>query len=223
MKKNLISLLLTITNCTIQSQEITSIDRTTSIRAFSGQEARKYFNDIAQIRLSLFSQYPYLYKGTLEDERNYLEIYFQSPDAVILLVFDNEKVVGFSNSIPLTQESEEMKTPFKKQGLNLKEYLYVGEVMVYPDYQHKGIARKFFEFHEHKARTQGYSKVVFMTVNRPENHTFKPTDYRSLEPIWRHFGYEIVPGLVIDFEWTQIDTNIATQNCLAIWQKNIIF
>ncbi len=223
MKKILISLLVIIRICTMQSQEITSMDNTISIRTFSGQEARKYFNDIAHIRLSLFSEYPYLYKGTIEDERGYLETYFRSPDAVILLVFDNEKVVGFSNSIPLTQESEEMKAPFLKKGLNLEDYLYVGEVMLYPDYQHKGIVRKFFEFHEHKARAQGYSKIIFMTVERPENHILKPVNYKSLDAIWRHFGYEIVPGLIIDFEWNQIDTNKPTQNSLAIWRKDVIF
>jgi len=224
-----IPLLLTcLTSCSIavtkQSPHNAIISPSTqniTIQVLTGQEAKKYINDIARIRLTLFREYPYLYKGTAAYEEEYLETYFKSPHTVILLVFDGDKVVGFSNAIPLADESDEMKAPFIQKGLNLNDYLYIGEVMVYPPYRGQGILRKFLEFHEAKARKEGYKYTVFMTVERPENHPCKPDNYEPLDAVWKHFGYKLVPGLQISLAWTQVDTNQETGNTLAIWQKTM--
>lgn len=89
--------------------------------------------------------------------------------------------------------------------------------MLYPPYRSKGILRKFVEFHENKARHEGYAHTVFMTVERPNDHPHKPDNYQPLDPTWKHFGYEQIPGLQIHLAWTQVDTNQETDNTLAIW------
>lgn len=224
-----IPLLLTyLTSCSIAATKesphnnmISLSTQNITIQALTGQEAKRYFDDIARIRLTLFREYPYLYKGTVTYEEEYLETYFKSPHTAILLVFDGDKVVGFSNSIPLTEESDEMKAPFIQKGLNLNDYLYIGEVMIYTAYRGQGILRKFFEFHEAKARKEGCKYTVFMTVERPDDHPCKPDKYKSLDTTWRHFGYELIPGLQIQLAWTQVDTNRETDNTLSIWQKTI--
>lgn len=137
------------------------------------------------------------------------------------MVFDGDEVVGFSNSISLTEESDEIKAPFIQKGLNLNKYLYIGEVMIYPPYRGKGFLRKFLEFHENKARKEGYAYTIFMTVERPQDHPCKPETYQSLDLAWNHFGYEKVPGLQIHLPWMQVDTKQETENRLTIWQKTI--
>jgi len=229
MKKFLFSLSLILKiafifgtiSCTIPKERKINLSENLYMKVLSGPDAREYFEDIAQIRISLFSEYPYLYEGTIEHEKEYLETYFKSSCALILLVFDGQKIVGFSNSIALSEESEEMKTPFIEHKLNLSEYLYIGEVMIYKPYRNKKILRKFLEFHENTALTQGYSHMIFMTVERPDNHPARPDNHRLLDPVWKHFGYQQIPGLQIHFMWPQVDTNQDTENTLAIWQKNI--
>ena len=229
MRLHMQLLLTCLTSCLIAATKESSHNnmilpstQNITIHALTGQEARKYFDDLARIRLTLFSEYPYLYKGNVAYEQEYLETYFKSPHTAILVVFDGDAVVGFSNAIPLAEESDEMKAPFIRKGLNLNDYLYIGEVMVYPTYQGKGILRKFLEFHETKARKEGYKYTVFMTVERPDDHPCKPDNYKSLDAVWKHFGYELVPGLQVQLAWTQVDTNRETDNMLAIWQKAII-
>lgn len=228
MRLHLQLLLTCLTFCSITATKessdntmILSSTQNITIQSLTGQEARKYFDDIACIRLTLFSEYPYLYKGKVAYEQEYLETYFKSPHTAILLVFDGDAVIGFSSAIPLAEESDEMKEPFIKKGLNLNDYLYIGEVMVYPAYQGKGILRKFLEFHETKARKEGYKYTVFMTVERPDNHPYKPDNYKSLDAVWKHFGYELIPSLQVHLAWTQVDTNRETDNTLAFWQKSI--
>lgn len=115
---------LTITPITFALQPI-------RIEVFSGPEAKKYIEEIAQMRIILFKEFPYLYQGTIADEEKYLETYFNSPDATIILIFNNEKVVGLSSSIPLTRESAEIQQPFLQQNFALHQYLYWGSTIIY--------------------------------------------------------------------------------------------
>ncbi len=205
-------------------QEITMTDQSAQnihIKALTGSQAREYLDDIIRIRFTLFKEYPYLYEGTLAYERDYLETYLCSDNAAILLAFADNKLVGFSNSLPLSQEVVDIKAPFINRGLNINNYLYIGEVMIYTEYRGKGLARKFLEFHESKARKEGYSHTVFMTVERPDDHPSKPHTYQSLDSMWQHFGYVRISDLLIHFVWKQIDTSTDVDNVLAIWQKNI--
>jgi len=78
-----------------------------SLQAFTGEEAKKYTKQIANIRITMFKEFPYLYEGSLEGEEEYLNIYFSSTNSIVLLVLDGDKVVGFSNSIPLKYASGE--------------------------------------------------------------------------------------------------------------------
>lgn len=197
-----------------------SMQHQLTMRALSGPEARQYINEIATIRITLFKEYPYLYNGTLEYEKEYLETYFSCARAAILLIFDGDSVVGFSNSIPLADESDEIKAPFIEHGCNLSDYLYVGEVMLYPPYRGQGLLRQFFQFHETRAHQEGFSFITFMTVERPDNHPHKPHDYRPLDPIWNYFGYHKRDGFVIRLVWSQIDAQEEACNQLIVWQKN---
>lgn len=197
------------------------LEQTFMIKAFKGPEARKYIDAIANMRISMFKEYPYLYDGSMEYEKEYLETYFKSENASILLVLDDGKVVGFSSSIPLAEETDELKKPFLDNKLAVKDYLYIGEVMIHEDYRGEGLLRKFFEHHEKHAKEKGYSHLTFITSKRPDNHPMKPEDYRDLGPIWEHFGYKMSKGLIAKISWKQIDTGKEEENELNFWLKEL--
>lgn len=191
------------------------------IEEFSGPKAKKYFNDIAKIRMNLFKEFPYLYEGNLNWETEYLDTYFKSNEATILLAFNEKnKVVAFSNSIPLKDESVELTEPFIKAGLNPADYLYIGEVMIYPDYRGKGIVQEFFKFHEDRARKEGYHYTALITVDRQEKHPLKPANYRELGVVWSHFGYKL-SDLKVHMAWPQVDASEDVANVLSVWIKKI--
>lgn len=191
-----------------------------SIQTFSGGEARSHWQQIAQLRIDMFKEFPYLYEGSLDYEMDYLETYFKSPNSVILLVFDQDNLVGFSNAIPLTEEMKEIQEPFLQKGIDIRDYLYVGEFMIQPSYRGRGLLRKFIEHHEALAVRHGCNNIVFMTVNRSVNHPCRPKDYASPDPIWEHFGYRRIQGMDITMIWKQVDTHKDEVNKLAIWQKH---
>lgn len=191
------------------------------IKDFSGPEAKKYFREIADIRIGMFKEYPYLYLGSYEYEQDYLDIYFKSENSRILLVFDGHNIVGFSNAIPLNEEMDEIQAPFVREGRQLSDYLYIGEVMIFPSYRGQGVLRAFFEYHEAYAKKLGLTNMTLMTVERAANHPLKPVDYKALEPIWEHFGFHKSSSLNISLSWNQIDTGQEEVNQLASWVKTL--
>jgi hypothetical protein len=193
-----------------------------TIKSFTGQEAERYIDGIIAIRTNMFKEYPYLYKGTVEIEKEYLQIYFKSSHATILLAFDSDdNVIGFSSSIPLNDEAEEIKAPFIEKQLNCDDYLYIGEGLIYPEYQGKNLVRQAAQIHEEIARSKGYKYLTFMAVNRPENHPCKPDNYRSTDDLFKHFGCTKFDNMNVTLTWDQVDTNEQTTNTLSLWYKEL--
>jgi hypothetical protein len=193
-----------------------------TIKSFTGQEAERYVDQIAAIRLNMFKSYPYLYKGTVEHEKEYLQVYFKSPHATILLAFDNQgNVIGMSSSIPLDDEAEEIKAPFIEKQLNCEDYLYIGEGLIDAEYQNKGLVRQAAQIHEEIAHSMGYKYLVFMAVDRPENHPCKPDNYRSTDDLFKHFGYTKFDNMNVTLTWNQVDTNQEVTNTLSLWHKEL--
>jgi len=189
------------------------------LKSFIGEEASAYFSQIADLRINTFKEFPYFYEGNFETEKGYLGVYFKSQKSLTLLVFDGDKIVGCSSSVPLNEESDIIQRPFLDSNLNSKDYLYIGDVIIQKAYRERGFLRKFFEHHENHAKTQGLKHLVFMTVNRPHSHPRRPSDYKSLEPIWQHFGYKLMSGMAVKTSWLQSDTLKVENNELGIWVK----
>lgn len=194
---------------------------TISIKALSGSQARQYWQEIANLRIGMFREFPYLYEGSLEYEKPYLETYFKSENSAILLVFDENEVVGFSSAIPLSEEMPEIQAPFIAQNLNTEKYLYIGEVMLLPEYRGRGMLRKFLQYQENFALGKGCEYTVFMTVWRPQNHPSIPVGYKHLEPVWEHFSYKRMEGMGIEMHWQQVDTHKKERNTLEVWHKKL--
>lgn len=193
-----------------------------SVKVLSGEEAQQYWKDIATLRIQMFREFPYLYEGSYEYEKDYLDIYFRSSASVILLFFAGDKVVGFSSAIPLKEEMDEIKSPFLAHNIDASKYLYVGEFMLKPEYrQGISLGLSVAQFYEDYARGFGREKLVFMTVQRPDNHAARPSDYRSLEPLWCRRSFKKREDLHIHITWEQIDTHREENNVLDIWEKDL--
>lgn len=157
----------------------------------------------------------------MESELEYLQLYFQSSHCQIILVLDKREVVGFSSALTLTEEDAAIRKPLLHGNKPLDNYLYIGEVMIKSPYRGQGILRHFFDTHENFARKNGFTDLLLMTVVRTKDHPLRPKGYRSLDPIWEHFGYHLLPNSHVEFTWKQIDTHGKHDNTLALWVKRL--
>lgn len=193
-----------------------------TLKRLSGDELIRYIPELAQLRIQVFHDFPYLYDGDLDYEASYLQTYIQAPNSVIVLAFDGTKVVGASTGIPLKHETDEVKQPFINAGYDIDEVFYCGESVLISDYRGQGAGVAFFEHREAHAREiGGFEYCCFCGVQRAENHPARPTDFVPLDKFWQKRGYEKHPELNTTFSWKEIGEQQSSPKPMTFWMKHL--
>lgn len=192
------------------------------LKRLSGAALKQYIPELASLRIEVFRDFPYLYDGDTEYEAKYLQTYIQCPESVIVLAFDGDKVVGASTGIPLKFETEEVKAPFLKAGLNIDKIFYCGESVLISKYRGKGAGVAFFDHREDHARELGgYEFSCFCGVQRTDDHPRRPIGYKPLDNFWRKRGYEKHPELQTTFSWKEIGEAYESPKPMTFWMKSL--
>lgn len=194
------------------------------IQRYTGCDAAlaRHLPDLARLRIEVFREFPYLYDGSYAYEEKYLKPYFESPESIVVLVFDGDKVIGASTGLPLEAEAEEFRRPFVRHGHAPQTVFYCGESVLLKEYRGRGIYRRFFEEREGHARAlRRFDLCAFCAVDRPENHPRRPADYASLEQIWTRYGYVKHPELVTTFTWKDLDDEQESPKEMVFWLKSL--
>jgi GNAT superfamily N-acetyltransferase len=192
-----------------------------TIQSFSGRDAAPFFDDLARLRIAVFRDFPYLYHGDSDYERQYMEIYARSEGSVFILAIDDGTVVGASTGTPMISETEEVKAPFLKAGLDPEQFFYFGESVLLSGYRGRGIGVKFFEGREAQARKLGLRYATFCAVERPANHPRRPADYMPLDAFWAKRGYTHHPELRTTFTWRDLDESVESPKPLSFWIRDL--
>ena len=82
------------------------------LERLTGNAILKVVDDLARLRVTVFREFPYLYEGSLEYEKRYLQGYAQGLDNVVVVARDGTEVVGASTGMPLLLEGDEVRRPF---------------------------------------------------------------------------------------------------------------
>lgn len=192
-------------------------------RQVSGKDIRNVIRELSQIRIQVFKEWPYLYDGSLEYERQYLQNYFDHPRSLCILVSVDEKVVGVSTLMPLEGEHGDLKNPVLEAGYDISKIFYYGESCLLPEYRGSGIYPELFKRRLEHVESFGdeYHKICFCSVIRPDEHPLKPPDYRPLNEFWKRQGFERIPGLEMSYDWKDIGDSAETKKKLAVWMMDV--
>jgi|TARA_R100000935_G_scaffold3266_2_gene8473 GNAT superfamily N-acetyltransferase len=202
----------------IALSEITMLE----LKRLSGEALNQFIPELARLRIEVFRDFPYLYDGDPDYEARYLQTYIEAPDSVIVLAFDGDKVVGASTGIPLRYETDEVKAPFIKAGIDVDSVFYCGESVLLSQYRGKGAGVAFFEHREqHAQELGGYEFSCFCGVQRPEDHPRRPSGYKPLDNFWRRRGYEKHPELNTTFSWKELDEEHESPKPMTFWMKKL--
>jgi GNAT superfamily N-acetyltransferase len=177
---------------------------------------------IAELRMKVFREWPYLYDGDAQTERDYLQIYLDSDRSFVLLAFDEDELVGMTSAMPLTDEDQRIQQPFRDAGFDTSRVFYFPEAMLLADYRGRGLYRRYFHEREAHARAFGeYDWAALCTVDRPSDHPARPADYQPLDPIWQRFGFDKRPDLTTSFAWLDVGNSEETTKPLVFWLKSL--
>jgi len=191
------------------------------LQRHSGTSLERFIPALAQLRIKVFREFPYLYDGDLDYERQYLQTYIQSTGSVIVLALDGDKVVGASTGLPLHHETEEFQGPFIEQGYTIEKIFYFGESVLDKAYRGQGLGVQFF--HEREAHTHergGFEITCFCAVQRPKDHPRRPPDYVPLDAFWNKRGYRKHPELQTEYEWRDLDDTTPSPKPMVFWLKH---
>lgn len=190
------------------------------IETVSGERLFDALPALAQLRITVFEDYPYLYRDSLEYERKYLATFASAKDAIVVTATDDSGlIVGCSTGSALAGGHEEFSKPLAEADYTLADMFYFSESVLLPDARGQGVGHAFFDDRERHARALGYKRAVFCAVERPEDHPLKPADYRPLDAFWLKRGYEKLQGVECRFEWQDIDRDAPDAKAMAYWMR----
>ena len=187
-----------------------------------GPEIAEVFDDLAELRIAVFRDFPYLYEGSVDYEKTYLQTYVRSGRSLLFAVYDGAKMVGATTCLPLRDEMPELQAPFLQQGYDVDSLFYFGESLLLPAYRGLGLGHRFFDEREAHARQFGtYRMTCFCAVERSETHPDRPADYRPNDAFWLKRGYRKEPSLQTTLDWPDIGESESTPKQMTFWLREL--
>ena len=191
------------------------------VETLAGAAVEQAIADLARLRMVVFRDFPYLYDGDPDYERQYLRKFAQLPESTLVVARDDGAIVGASTGLPMANAEDEVAVPFRAHGRDPAQHYYFGESVLLPAYRGQGIGVAFFARREERARALGFRYATFCAVDRPANHPRRPKDYVPLDTFWTHRGYTKHPELVATFTWKEVGEAEETPKTLTFWVKTL--
>lgn len=200
------------------------------IARLSGSALEGVIADLAQLRIRVFRDYPYLYDGDADYEAKYLATYARARGGVVVLVRDGGRIVGASTALPLTEETDEVRAPFITAGYDPARVFYLGESVLLPEYRGRGIGVRFFDEREAHARGLAadpasglgpFDWLTFCAVERAADDPRRPPGYQPLDRFWAHRGYTRHPALRTEFSWRELGETEESPKPMVFWLKAV--
>ncbi|WP_312525081.1 GNAT family N-acetyltransferase [Paracoccus sp. (in: a-proteobacteria)] len=189
-------------------------------RVLTGDAVEAVLDDLARLRIAVFRDWPYLYDGDLDYERDYLRAY-QSPGAVVVAAYDDARMIGAATGAPMEDHAQDFAAAFANRPEPLDQIFYCAESVLLGQYRGQGLGHAFFDGREAQARALGRKYSAFCSVMRPTDHPARPADYRPLDGFWHKRGYSPLPGVIASFEWKDIGADRSSAKPLQFWMKSL--
>lgn len=192
------------------------------LERLTGERLVLLLPDLARLRIEVFRDFPYLYRGSEDYERRYLRTYAAAEGSVIVGAFDGGRLVGAATGLPLAHEPEGLTRRFAEHGFAVARVFYFGESVLLPAYRGRGVGVGFFAEREAHARSLGrFGWTAFCGVVRPADHPRRPEGYVPLDAFWRRRGYAPVPGLVGELSWQDLDEPAESAKPMQFWIRRL--
>lgn len=186
-----------------------------------GSNVQAHLSALAQLRIPVFRDWPYLYAGDVAYEADYLQVYARSVRSIVVLAHADDQLVGASTGLPLKDEDDAFYVSFEAAGRDPGMVFYFGESVLLPEYRGLGIGHRFFDLREQHAARLGFASCSFAAVRRSPSDPRRPRQERNLQPFWRSRGYA-PNGLSMQLGWRELGESEETSNTLDFWERPLV-
>lgn len=199
------------------------MDESIQIVEFSDEKTSQFvLTNISRLRIEIFSEYPYLYDGDEESEREYLEKFYEMKDSLAIGAFDKENSIGGATAYPLVYESENLTQSFLDHGRALKDYFCIGEILLKKEYRNQGLGSRMCSKIEAFARNKGFPNICFFEIDRGPEDPKRPLDYQKLDPYWERQGYRKHTELVGFIPYKELGDSFESPKKMIFWIKKLV-
>ena len=192
------------------------------IKTCTNEEAAAFLPRLAELRIAVFREYPYLYEGNMAYEMEYLHSFLHVRDVVLVVALDGDRVVGVSTGMPLSGQPLLVQQPWVTAGESISDIFYLSESVLQKEYRGQGIGVRFFEEREAWARQLGFVRTAFCAVIRPPDDPWRPVDYVPLDAFWHNRGYQPKKGTICQMSWQMVYETEETEKSLQFWSKDLL-
>jgi|GEM_PF-6443009 len=190
-----------------------------------GAQVQPYADALSHMRVEEFRNFPYLYNGTHETEREAIHRYIDSQESrVILAVDENTKDVrGFLSGFPVIADHTVFPTckPFMDEaGVLPEKIFYLGEIILDEACRGDGTGRQMMElFFREVEKMDQFSHIAFITAVRPKDHPLRPSTYRPLHYAFLRYGFKQLGTFEMPYQTftTTYEKSEMISNTLAFW------
>ncbi|MCI5052765.1 MAG: GNAT family N-acetyltransferase [Simkaniaceae bacterium] len=168
---------------------------------------------LAELRMEVFREYPYLYDGELEYEMAYLSQYQEAERSFFVLAKEGDRVIGAISGIPVEESFDGCKDAFETRGLDSSKTLYLGEIVLQKSYRMNHIGTELYRAFENFAREAGYTSIAACMVVK-EKSTF-------VDVAAAHRGFKKIEGFVGEYEWKEVGAEESTMHPMQFWIKEL--
>ena len=203
-----------------EEEDVSEPKSTIRVETLTGAALVPVLPALAQLRITVFRDFPYLYDGTVAYEEEYLAKFAAGKGAVCVVAFDGDRIVGASTGAPMAEHAGEFGAPFLAKRYDLAKLFYCSESVLLKSHRGHGLGHAFFDRREAHARSLGgFTQSTFSSVVRPADHPLRPADYQPLDAFWTKRGYKKADGLVASYTWKDIDQPHETPKQMQFWIK----
>ena len=142
---------------------------------FRGQVSEVVLEEVANLRINVFSEYPYLYQGTMESEKLYLKHYLSQSNIILVLIKLDNQTIGAVLGSPLEGMGEKYVTPFLNKGLCVNTIYYLGDIILKKEYRGKGLGGQLYaQFEAVLNDLGGYKNLTICEIATSEDDPLRP-------------------------------------------------
>lgn len=178
--------------------------RTATVRLAVGSTIAIHVEAIARLGTRVLHEWPGLYAGDAAHAAGLLAPCVESWRSVAVLVFDGATLVGGSTGLPLADEREAVREPFRAAGIDPARVFLCRDSMLAPPWRGRGLGHRFFDERESHARgLGGFDCTAFLAVDRSADHPLRPPFGRDNEAFWRRRGYAPQGAVRVSLPWPE--------------------
>lgn len=167
------------------------------LKIHSGAELATTLEKVVEMRLRLFSEYPYLYVGTREIEQEYFESFQAKSGAMVVEAVLDGAFAGLATAIPMAQDGyilRQARQILTDANLDPADLFYLGELLVEPVFQGAGVGSALFAQVRAEGKRLGFAHCCLMAVDRPLDHPSRPRHFGTPVPLWVKAGFRPLEG-----------------------------